>query len=476
MLGLYKHLKTKADSFISRNALLLVILSYLFMPYAPKPGYFTFNALIIFLLGFYILLSRIEVKADKTILVLLAVFIAYDFLFIFKKGFSFSIFRANAFGLLTFVIIVVYSNKESIRRLLTGLLVWSSLSFVIVVAQLIVGDFFYTPYYWGYYWGVKKEALFNFFRISVPLGFNFSKTQFGGQGAFLVPFLLSLWMLPRFKSMIRWYHIVALAGILAFPFSRAAWVGVFSALFIIFAFRYEAYLRKGLLFILLFSLMLFAVKLDIREHKSIDLTSPSPVVSSYKNSDLIEQTVNVNSDISANTRVVLVKTGLRMFESHPLGGGAGAFRKEYGQFRQIDDKVENSADKLAVLSGSKEDVRVKTKKDIVPPKAAFPKTIERKKIDERLDLAPHNSYIQIAVEKGILGLLLFVSIIFKVLRDLYKKGREVKGSCYAGIFAGFLSLLIYGFFHEIVPDRMFWIALGLATAALNKSDAFAADY
>ncbi len=470
---LNRHLKIKLDQFLDRNALSIIVLSYLFMPYPLRPGSFTLNAFLVFLIGGYILLSGKGLKADKTVLLLIGTFVAYNFLFIFNRGFSFSMFRAYAFGLLTFISIAVYANQESINRLFKGLLVWAALSFALTSAQFVGGDFFHVPYYLGYYWGVKKEALFNFFRISTPLGFNFAKTQFGGQISFLIPFLTGMWMLPYYKDKIRWYHIISFAGILAFPFSRAAWLGAFSAFAVMAFFRFANYGKNILRFTLFFLMIIFAVRFDIREHKSFDLTVTAPGISipSYKNSDIINQTVNIGSDISVNTRAVLMKTGVRIFKAHPLGGGAGFFKEEYGQFRKIEEEgvLEKTAtNDLADQQQGKKNLspHVGENSDVQKSINKNP-AIKRKLIDERMTLAPHNSYIQIATEEGIVGILIFAYLIYKVFRGLYANSLSDKNGYYACVLVGFASLLIYGFFHEIVPDRMFWIALGLATATFD---------
>lgn len=442
-----KELQAKIDCFLDKNALLIIVLSYLFMPYPPKSGYFTFSAIIVFALGIYILFRKKEIRVDKAVFVLIALFAVNDFLFIFRKGFSFSIFRAYAFGLLTFVSVMSFSNKESIGRLLKGLLLWVVLTFILVIAQLIAGDFFYVPHYFGYYWGFKTESLFNFFRITTPLGFNFSKTQLGGQLSFIIPFLICMSMAQYHKGMVKWYHITLSAAILGFSFSRAALVGViFAVLLPLFIFRYREYLKKLLIFLLFLCLSIFAVSLDKRVHKAGELSSqhqaapvykgnvvvkqnldvaPVPV---YKGNVIVKQNLNVTSDVSVRTRFVLIFSGMNIIREYPFGGGPGFFKEKYGELRS------------SVID----------------------------KINPRLNIAPHNTYIQILVEKGIPGFLIFIFLTGLIILRLYNESRSSGDALLQGVFVSFISLLIYGFFHEILPDRMFWIALGLAVIDSGK--------
>lgn len=427
---LHSDLKIKIDRFLDRNALLFVVLGYLFMPYPPRSGYFTISALTVLVIGIFILYSRKNIKVDKTVLLLLAVFAAYDSIFIFRKGFSFSLLRAYAFGLLTFVSVVVYLNRESINRLFKGLLLWAGLTFALSIAQFIGGDFFYIPYYFGYYEGFQAESLFNFHRITTSLGFNFAKTQLGGQMSFILPFLICITADHLYRGQARWIHITALAGLLALSFSRAAWVGVFAALFVAFIFRYKGYWKILLIFSLVFWLTIIAVRLDIREHRAVDLSYKNAPAPTYENKNIIKQTFNITSDVSVRTRLALNNAGINILKDYPFGGGAGLFREKYSEYKK------------PLISG----------------------------IDPRSNITPHNAYVQMLVEKGILGLLIFIFIIGKVFTGLYKNALKNKDGYYLGILAGGISLLIYGFFHEILPDRMFWIAIGLAAALSQPQD------
>ena len=416
----------RLDPFLRSNALLVVVLGYLVMPYPPRPGLFTLSALIAFLFLVYILVTRPQAQLDTAPLLLLTAFAAYDFLFLFREGFSFPLLRAYSFGLMTFLATAVYTTREGLRRLSVGLALWLGATVVVCGAQFIGGDAFYLPLYFQYFGGAKASGLFNFRLITTPVGLNFAKTQLGGQLAFIVPFLLYVAAARPRRGRGTWAGVAVSAMILALSFSRAAWAGVFGALLVAMMFRYPGYLKAVGVFAVVFGLTLAAVALDPREHYCVEKNCATSI---YKNKAIVAQAVHASSDVSARTRVVLVAAGLRTAAENPFGGGPGFFTAEYDQH------------KANVLSG----------------------------VDSRPNLAPHNTYVQVLAEKGVPGLALFALLLGTILFKLFRQART-RADCYPpAVLAGLAGILIYGLFHEALPDRMIWIALGMAVASYQRA-------
>ncbi|HXX13333.1 MAG TPA: O-antigen ligase family protein [Candidatus Eremiobacteraceae bacterium] len=74
--------------------------------------------------------------------------------------------------------------------------------------------------------------------------------------------------------------------------------------------------------------------------------------------------------------------------------------------------------------------------------------------------SPHNIYLSILVDVGILGLGLFVMAVVRQARDV-SQFRKNTGPPTVWVVAGeaaFYSLLVYGFFVDLIWDKAFWLA------------------
>lgn len=73
---------------------------------------------------------------------------------------------------------------------------------------------------------------------------------------------------------------------------------------------------------------------------------------------------------------------------------------------------------------------------------------------------PHNTYLDVLVELGILGFVLFLIALVTQIRDALQSEKHSPGSkvwVVAGE-AAFYSLLVYGFFVDMIWDKSFWLA------------------
>jgi O-antigen ligase len=86
---------------------------------------------------------------------------------------------------------------------------------------------------------------------------------------------------------------------------------------------------------------------------------------------------------------------------------------------------------------------------------------------------PHSTYLGLAAEIGLLGLLSFLGIIIlflKYMYDIYKNSREQYLSNLAlGIFASTVGILVQGIAMDVQNLRHLWFILGLGIALKNLS-------
>ena len=129
-------------------------------------------------------------------------------------------------------------------------------------------------------------------------------------------------------------------------------------------------------------------------------------------------------------RLCCMRSCLTMIKEHPLiGVGLGNFRYHYPGY---------------MLSGAKEHF-----------------------------LHAHNIFLQITVEMGIPGLLVFLWLLFLFFKDAFtNKGKdEYIRIVRVGLSAGIIAILITSFFHDVFHSRQIatltWYIIGMAIAANN---------
>ncbi|MBD3263994.1 MAG: hypothetical protein GF375_02685 [Candidatus Omnitrophica bacterium] len=87
---------------------------------------------------------------------------------------------------------------------------------------------------------------------------------------------------------------------------------------------------------------------------------------------------------------------------------------------------------------------------------------------------PHNCYLQIAAETGILGLAAFLWVILRFFRLSIRKIKKEGGVLLLGINAGLLAYLVQSFFDtnlfSLKLAVLFWFMLGLGTSLFYYED------
>lgn len=70
----------------------------------------------------------------------------------------------------------------------------------------------------------------------------------------------------------------------------------------------------------------------------------------------------------------------------------------------------------------------------------------------------HNSYLEILIQTGLFGSILFFYLVFSILIKVFKSSNR---SVVFPILLGLLSIMIFMGFHDILRGRIFWLPLGM---------------
>ncbi|MBF0344352.1 MAG: O-antigen ligase family protein [Nitrospirae bacterium] len=410
----------KINSFIDNYALTSIVISYLLCPYPIIKSIGSITSIVAICLIIYAFVVKKRIEDDRVVSLLLFAFFLINSISLFQDRVVMNLFRAYCMGLLTFTAVYVYSTPKSLMILVRALCIWGVASFIVMVAQTAIGDIMYMPLYFGYYGGITKESFMNFRYISNALGFNLSKSQLGVQISFIIP-LVALYVMRQRSYRVLLLYAVSLAGVMVLSFSRAGWMGIIVSCIILFAIRptidwqYKQYFK--IVFVAAAVIIVLAL-FDTRIRKCF--YSPNQEYSYFTTQDLVLQAFNIQKKTDETLRSQISHSALFENDYTLFGKGIGKTRFATGQ-KQI---------------------------------------------------SLHVTYIQILLDNGIFGQVVFVSLITITLIRLYR-GRnmimETDIVQYQSILlASFISILVYGGFHEILPDRSFWIILGLTSASVSK--------
>jgi len=277
-------------------------------------------------------------------------------------------------------------------------------------------------------------------RIHGRLELNGTSDAFGSnEFALLLAGILPL-MIP-FILKGKWYE--RFICILALPFianafilcnSRGAVVAMVLSAFLVMVFFPDRKIRKGMVIAAICAIPLF---LYLADPEFIER------LSTLKGSSNISMNSSVTNELSSG-RVEIWKYGLNMVNDHPMGAGPNAF-KYLAKFYM-------PAEMLSYHGGD----------------------------DGPGVRAAHNTYLQVLVEQGYLGLILFVTMCIKVLlllrRTMYEMKRRADTNrfwfyCILAWSLSFFSILLGGMFNSRFYYEFFWwqIALIVVTCSCLKS-------
>jgi O-antigen ligase len=252
-----------------------------------------------------------------------------------------------------------------------------------------------------------KGHFYSSYSSSRITGFMGHWQTFSGQQMLVLAMLLAFLLYGRKRPWWTWVAAGLIGLSLLLSFTRGAWVGMFAAaVFLLWPFGRRWILALPLALVLLF------------------LVSPSIV------RERVRSAVNLRSDSSNQSRVLMLRTGARMIAAHPLVGvGANAAQYYFAAYRPAGPL----------------------------PNAWYGHL--------------HNNYVQIAAERGLPGLALFLCFLLLPLRDLRRFAASLPAeSRYIvhGVAAGIVAIMVSGAFEynfsdsEVVMLLLFYIAHGYA--------------
>jgi len=104
----------------------------------------------------------------------------------------------------------------------------------------------------------------------------------------------------------------------------------------------------------------------------------------------------------------------------------------------------------------------------------FPLALSEKVTNARIGASAHNIYLDIAVEMGIFGLLLFLLMLFGICRQLFRLSQKLADGnmrLLAGAFlVSFVWTLTYGFFDVVILNDKVLMFMVILLALLYRSE------
>jgi O-antigen ligase len=319
-------------------------------------------------------------------------------------------------GIITILIVVLLQKPGTFRAVIWTLLAAGAVTGTLSVFQYITGTFT------NNYWGLAQANIQNIvtgtdnYRIAGPIG----DPNFYAQ-TLLVIVPLALNRLRSEKNLLLrliagWVLVVTTLSI-AFTFSRGAAVA-----FVVVVLALILYRPPRPLEVLGF---LFVAILILNFVPSIYFDRLQTVT------DLVTGNAPVQSEVSLRGRASELLVGLQMFREHPI---LGVGVKNYAVYYQSYSR------RLGL----------------------DPRTTARD---------AHNLFIEVAAETGIVGLLVFLAIIWMMFRGMWNAWRMLRSienrelsdmvAAYAIGVLGYLSAAM--FIHNAYP-RYFWMLVGISLA------------
>jgi putative inorganic carbon (hco3(-)) transporter len=153
--------------------------------------------------------------------------------------------------------------------------------------------------------------------------------------------------------------------------------------------------------------------------------------------DVLQGSSAVQADAAIQGRATEMMAGFQAFLDHPvLGVGPG----QYAPFYSVEYHQKN-------------------------PRFKFK--------DLRITRRAHSLYLEIAAEVGLVGLTVFLSIFFVMMRGLWRVHsrrtgeRDVLADLAVGVWLSLCAYLLTGIFLHLMYERYLWILMALAGAALH---------
>lgn len=415
--------KNKIISYCDRGIFTCLCLLIFCLPFA-KAGMETFTWMAIFL---WLFKRALGYRADSSLGMFpktelnkaLGVFIVFNALsMVFSYNFGLSLRGFFGKGLkfiaIYFMLVEVINNKKRLRIILFTIIASAILVTVDAGAQLLKGKDFLRGYSFSTF-----NACFN------------TSTGFAGWLIVIIPLLVGLIcakIIPSWKLKILISVVVIIQSLyLLMTFSRGAWLGFVVAIILLFFYIFKNFKFKMRLLCVCFIIFLSTIYLII------------PRSSIVKAKDVIKAKIFFNKSIgeriklvsqldkgSVSERIMWWREALRIIKDYPLNGcGLNTYSRVALGYKSFS------------WGG----------------------------------IYPHNSYLQMTAEIGLLGLFAFILVLFIFFKICLRYLADNKSILVAGFLSGILAFLVHAFFdthfYSLQLVVLFWYMLGLTVAIIK---------
>ncbi len=333
---------------------------------------------------------------------------------------SFKLFITRLWYILPIFFLGLFSLKEKKN--------YSKFTLLYVIPFSIV--ILYTTVKHSFYFFDKQSAHY----MMSPF-FN-DHTSYGAMIAFFIPLLIAVFLSNNKNKLVQSFLLILLFIFfigLILSFSRAAWISLLCAFFIMFLVKLKLSIKSlTSLFLVLFS-FIFLFQSTILNHLSNNRQDSSD--------NLIEHFTslsNISTDASNMERINRWKCAIEMFKERPFfGWGPGTYQFHYAPFQFSRDKT--------IISSNFGDAG-----------------------------NAHSEYLSALSESGVIGLILFltlIGVVFVKIIILFNKITDPDIQRWLlAIFTALVSYFIHGLFNNFLDTDKASVAIWAVIAIVVSID------
>ncbi|MBL7085617.1 MAG: O-antigen ligase family protein [Candidatus Cloacimonetes bacterium] len=282
-------------------------------------------------------------------------------------------------------------------------------------------------------------------------GIYLTRGRYAANLGFLYIFLCTVVYFVKNSTKFRWIEIISyvlIGSLIGFTYMRGIYLGLFMSLlcsiYWIKSKRIKLIMTKSLIiYLLLISFFIFVPKLNTPFIQKLKLDHLSEEYNIGKESTfgLIKSKDEVNSNLQkykSNTmlsRFYYYSAAIKMFVDYPILG-VGIGNSGYYLKRYADKRYYNYLLELQKVSGNHSIYKV----------------------------YPHNIFLRIAAENGILGIISLLTLILILYRTIRKLSKQIHYSWLVFITTSLMFIFIQSLFDDFINRNIFWISIGLLSS------------
>ena len=333
--------------------------------------------------------------------------------------------------LLYFIIVNDIYNERQINRIISAILIMGGLFGIYGILQYNGIDF---SFWIGNYGRGKVFGLFG------NVGY------FAEYLILPLPIAISLFLVSKNKTIkiLLLIGILTMASTITLTFTRTSYLSlvisfIFMLLLFVISRGKRLFKENKKIFIVILTAIVLIVSLFVIP---TSLNEKGTILSKIKERVSISQ---LGSEFSTGRRVAIWKYTIPMIKDYPLlGSGIGSFKYNSLRYQaEFFDQGDN--------------------------RALYPHGLAEK---------THNEYLQLAAELGIIGLIIFIWLIFAYfyygLKILKREKERYKQGVIIGLMGSVMAFLIDSIFwfplHHSFTSSLFWLCLGLLVVMGLKED------